>query len=229
MTTERKEVSIARRLSVFAVAFFQAMASFGHQQHDRYGFGVKFVVMGALTFAWVYLWRAVVRRLRWRPVTSCVIPGVLFVLPLAALHWKDSSLGSERGDLLAAILIVSAIGVAMAVQTISIKPRQLLWYLGTGMLLTVSAFSPRFPGFGLRFFTLGLLVVVWIFVWRSVVERYSWRRAASFVIPPALFVLPLLVVGFLGDANLGNVPNTLFFAVATLGVIGITCAQREWR
>jgi peptidoglycan/LPS O-acetylase OafA/YrhL len=98
----------------------------------------------------------------------------------------------------------------MATETKNESPALLLLLMFSALSQSVSAFSPhRHPvGFGFKFFTVGYLIGVWIWFWRSLAQRFGWPPFARFVIPSALFVLPLTALHTV-DKSLGTVPGTM--------------------
>jgi hypothetical protein len=117
----------------------------------------------------------------------------------------------------------------MATETKNPKPAQLLSLMLTALLLPVSAFNPHrhLPGFGSKFFTIGYLIAVWIWFWRSLTRQFGWPPISRFVIPSALFVLPLAYLHTI-DKSLGSVPGDYAAAILILLVIGAACAEKIW-
>jgi Na+/proline symporter len=73
---------------------------------------MKFVDFALLTATWVFFWRSVAHKFDWSGMIRGLIPTVLFMVPLAALHASDQSLGNEKGDWAAGIVILGMISFA---------------------------------------------------------------------------------------------------------------------
>jgi hypothetical protein len=85
------------------------MSIFG--RHPPVGFAMKFFAFAFLIAAWVMFWRSVAHKFHWSGIIRGLIPSVLFLAPMAALHALDRSLGSQKGDWAGAVLILAVISV----------------------------------------------------------------------------------------------------------------------
>ena len=106
---------------------------------------------------------------------------------------------------------------------------QLVLLMSSALWQAHIAFGPhRHPaGFGYKFCTLGFLIGTWVWFWRSLARRFYWPFFVRFLVPSALFVLPLIAL-HAQDKTMGSGPGDYYFAIVTLAVIGFFCAQENW-
>jgi len=117
MTTEanKKQDSSIRPFLTLIAAFFTSVSAFT-PHHPPMGFGFRFCALGFLTAVWTSFWRSLAQRFHWQSFARCVLPSVLFVLPLTALHAVDPSLGGGRGDWASGFFILFAISLMGVMQ-----------------------------------------------------------------------------------------------------------------